>query len=432
MSSNDNNNIEKRSFEAFVSAIGSEIEQAQVRLISAANAQMLFHYWKMGNYILYHQNRQGWGGKVIKKLAQAIRFNYPEKKGYSERNLTYMCQFARSYPLSVLRCFIETDARLSLPNIRNVTDEVLKLNNGQFTQELTAQIQSVDFRELEFTQEVPAQIQNVAKTVSAIYRTDIGDIEKLFLASPVARINWASQMVMLNSSLPLGVEYWYMKQSVEMGWSSNVLKMQIESKLYERQINSRKVNNFTATLPAPQSDLANYLLKDPYIFDLAGAKERADERDIEEQLVKHVTRYLLEMGNGFAFVARQKHFQIGDSDFYADLILYNIKLHAYVVVELKATPFKPEYAGQLNFYINVVDDKLRGENDNKTIGLLLCKGKDEIVAQYALTGYDQPIGISDYQLSKAVPENLKSALPSIEQVEEELTMLLDNERNRQK
>ena len=430
--SNNDNNIEKRSFEAFVNAIGSEIEQAQVRLISAANAQMLFHYWKMGNYILYHQNLQGWGGKVIKKLAQAIRFNYPEKKGYSERNLTYMCQFARSYPLSVLRCFIETDARLSLPNIRNVTDEVLKLNNGQFTQELTAQIQSVDFRELEFTQEVPAQIQNVAKTVSAIYRTDIGDIEKLFLASPVARINWASQMVMLNSSLPLGVEYWYMKQSVEMGWSSNVLKMQIESKLYERQINSRKVNNFTATLPAPQSDLANYLLKDPYIFDLAGAKERADERDIEEQLVKHVTRYLLEMGSGFAFVARQKHFQIGDSDFYADLILYNIKLHAYVVVELKATPFKPEYAGQLNFYINVVDDKLRGENDNKTIGLLLCKGKDEIVAQYALTGYDQPIGISDYQLSKAVPENLKSALPSIEQVEEELTMLLDNEKNRQK
>lgn len=430
--SNNDNNIEKRSFEAFVNAIGSEIEQAQVRLISAANAQMLFHYWKMGNYILYHQNLQGWGGKVIKKLAQVIRFNYPEKKGYSERNLTYMCQFARSYPLSVLRCFIETDARLSLPNIRNVTDEVLKLNNGQFTQELTAQIQSVDFRELEFTQEVPAQIQNVAKTVSAIYRTDIGDIEKLFLASPVARINWASQMVMLNSSLPLGVEYWYMKQSVEMGWSSNVLKMQIESKLYERQINSCKVNNFTTTLPAPQSDLANYLLKDPYIFDLAGAKERADERDIEEQLVKHVTRYLLEMGNGFAFVARQKHFQIGDSDFYADLILYNIKLHAYVVVELKATPFKPEYAGQLNFYINVVDDKLRGENDNKTIGLLLCKGKDEIVAQYALTGYDQPIGISDYQLSKAVPESLKSALPSIEQVEEELTMLLDNERNRQK
>ena len=162
---------------------------------------------------------------------------------------------------------------------------------------------------------------------------------------------------------------------------------------------------------------------------MAGAKEKADERDIEEQLVKHVTHYLLEMGNGFAFVARQKHFQIGDSDFFADLILYNIKLHAYVVVELKATPFKPEYAGQLNFYINVVDDKLRGENDNKTIGLLLCRGKDEVVAQYALAGYDQPIGISDYQLSKAVPENMKSALPSIEEVEEELTLFLDKDKN---
>ena len=394
-----------------------------------SQAQMLFHYWKMGNYILYYQNLYGWGSKIIKQLAKAIRFNYPEKKGYSERNLTYMCQFARTYPLSVLRSFIDTDVRLSVPNIQNVTNEVLKLNDKQFTQELPAQIQSVDCQSLEFTQEAPAQIQDVEKTVSAIYRMGIRKIEKIFLNSPVARINWASQMVILDGSLPLGIGYWYMKQSVEMGWSSNVLKIQIETNLYSRQISNNKVNNFTSTLPAPQSDLANYLLKDPYIFDLAGTKEKADERDIEEQLVKHVTRYLLEMGNGFAFVARQKHFQIGNSDFYADLILYSIPLHAYIVVELKATPFKPEYAGQLNFYINVVDDKLRGENDNKTIGLLLCKGKDEVVAQYALTGYDQPIGISDYQLSKAIPENLKSALPSIEEVEEELTSLLDKDKN---
>ena len=431
MENNKEHHIERTNFDAFVHAVGSEIEQAQVRLSTAANAQMLFHYWKMGNYILYHQNLQGWGSKIIKQLAKAIRFNYPEKKGYSERNLTYMCQFARSYPLNVLRSFIDTDTRLSVPSIQNVTDEVLKLNNGQFTQELTAQIQSADCQSLEITQEVPAQIQDVEKTVSAIYRMEIREIEKVFLKSPVAKINWASQMVILNGSLPLGIGYWYMKQAVEMGWSSNVLKMQIENNLYNRQINNNKVNNFTATLPAPQSDLANYLLKDPYIFDLAGAKEKADERDIEEQLVKHVTRYLLEMGNGFAFVARQKHFQIGNSDFFADLILYSIPLHAYIVVELKATPFKPEYAGQLNFYINVVDDKLRGKNDNKTIGLLLCKGKDEVVAQYALTGYDQPIGISDYQLSKAIPENLKSALPSVEEVEEELASFLDKDNNPQ-
>ena len=285
MENNNEHNIKKGHFDAFVHAVGSEIEQAQVRLITAANAQMLFHYWKMGNYILYQQNLHGWGGKIIKKLAQAIRFNYPEKKGYSERNLTYMCQFARLYPLNVLRSFIEADSILSVPNIQNITNEVLKLNSGQFTQELTAQIQSADNQSLEITQEVPAQFQNVAKTVATIYKIKIEDIEDLFLASPVARTNWASHVIMLNGSLPLGVSYWYMKQSVEMGWSSNALKIQIETNLYSRQISNNKVNNFTATLPAPQSDLANYLLKDPYIFDLAGAKERADERDIEEQLV---------------------------------------------------------------------------------------------------------------------------------------------------
>lgn len=429
MENNKEHHIERTNFDAFVHAVGSEIEQAQVRLITAANAQMLFHYWKMGNYILYQQNLYGWGGKIINKLAQAIRFNYPEKKGYSVRNLSYMCQFAKAYPLSVLRKLIETDTKSTITSVQNITESVQELNNTVFTQEPLAQIQPADNKETTIMQEPLAQIPDVTGTISRICQIAIEDMERIFLSSPVARINWASHVVILNNPLLLGVRYWYMKQSVEMGWSSNVLKMQIESNLYDRQIKSNKVNNFTATLPAPQSDLANYLLKDPYIFDLAGAKEKADERDIEEQLVKHVTRYLLEMGNGFAFVARQKHFQIGDSDFFADLILYNIKLHAYVVVELKATPFKPEYAGQLNFYINVVDDKLRGENDNKTIGLLLCRGKDEVVAQYALAGYDQPIGISDYQLSKAVPENLKSALPSIEEVEEELTLFLDKDKN---
>ena len=202
MENNNEHNIKKGHFDAFVHAVGSEIEQAQVRLITAANAQMLFHYWKMGNYILYHQNLHGWGGKIIKKLAQAIRFNYPEKKGYSERNLTYMCQFARLYPLNVLRSFIEVDSILSVPNIQNITNEVLKLNSGQFTQELTAQIQSADNQSLEITQEVPAQFQNVEKTVATIYKIKIEDIEDLFLASPIARINWASHMVILNNPLP--------------------------------------------------------------------------------------------------------------------------------------------------------------------------------------------------------------------------------------
>ena len=165
-------------------------------------------------------------------------------------------------------------------------------------------------------------------------------------------------------------------------------------------------------------------MKDPYIFDMMGLTDKMAERDVERQLVSHITKYLLEMSSGFAFVAQQKHFEVGESDFYADLILYNIQLHAYVVIELKATPFKSEYMGQLNFYINVVDDTLRGEQDNKTIGLLLCNGSDKVVAQYALSGYDQPIGVSDYQLTKVILDNLRSNLPAVKEVKEEINRLI--------
>lgn len=422
-------NTERKEFDEFIRAIGSEIEQAQVKLISAANIQMLLHYWKIGNFILFNQKRLGWGSKVIDKISTAIREKYPERKGYSPRNLKYMCQFARLYPLGILEQLLLADKELEVPTIRKVISAIGILDQLEIGQEAPAQIQVANLEDDIITQEVPAQLKDLTETLAVLTQQTVVQIENSFICSPVSKINWASHMVLLDSKLPLGIRYWYMKQCVDFGWSSNVLKMQIENNLFQRQIENQKVNNFTATLPKSQSDLANYLLKDPYIFDLAGAKERADERDIEEQLVTHVTKYLLEMGTGFAFVARQKHFQIGNSDFYADLILYNIKLHAYVVIELKATPFKPEYAGQLNFYINVVDDKLRGEQDHKTIGLLLCKGKDEVMAQYALSGYNQPIGVSDYQLSKAIPEDLKSTLPTVEEVEEELSHLLGDKEN---
>jgi predicted nuclease of restriction endonuclease-like (RecB) superfamily len=473
------NNIQQKEFNDFIHAIGSEIEQAQVKLISAANVQMLLHYWKIGHFILFNQKRLGWGGKVIERISKAIRDKYPEKKGYSPRNLKYMCQFAKLYPLDTINQLIVADKELETPTVSKVLLLAKSLNDyeiGQealaqmqiansedniFTQQVVAQIPTTDSEDTIITQEAPAQIptansediiitqealaqiqiansednifgqqpvaqiQDIPLVLTQITQQPVAQIELIFTNSVTAKINWASHVVLMNSKLPLGIRYWYIKQTLESGWSRNVLDLQIESGLFQRQIEKRTVNNFTATLPKPQSDLANYLLKDPYIFDLAGVKERADERDIEEQLVHHVTQYLLEMGTGFAFVARQKHFQIGDRDFYADLILYNIKLHAYVVVELKATPFKPEYAGQLNFYVNVVNDKMKGEHDNKTIGLLLCRGKDEIMAQYALDGYNQPIGVNDYQLSKAIPEELKSTLPAIEDVERELTHLLE-------
>ena len=417
------NKADKQDLSLVVRAIGSDLEHTQVRMIASANADMLFHYWKVGHFILYLQKKEGWGSKVIDNLSKAIHSKYPDKRGYSTRNLIYMCQFAKTYPMEILLEMGKVEKQLNSPSVDNVLQLTSKLN--QFTQEPLAQIQVTDNQGNIITQEPLAQLGEISEVLSVIYQHDINQIEEIFKQSAIVRTNWASHVILLNSKLPLGERFWYITQAVANGWSSNVLQMQIETNLFARQIAAKKVSNFSARLPKPQSDLANYLMKDPYIFDMMGQTDKMAEQDIERQLVSHITKYLLEMGSGFAFVAQQKHFEVGDSDFYADLVLYNIQLHAYIVVELKATPFKPEYMGQLNFYINVVDDTLRGEHDNKTIGLLLCNGGDKVVAQYALSGYDQPIGVSDYQLSKAIPDNLKSALPTVEEVEEELSRVMD-------
>ena len=417
------NKAEKQDLSLVVRAIGSDLEHTQVRMIASANADMLFHYWKVGHFILYLQKKEGWGSKVIDNLSKAIRSKYPDKKGYSTRNLIYMCQFAKAYPMGILLEMDKVEKQLNSTSVDNALQLTSELN--QFSQEPLAQIQATGNQGNIITQEPLAQLGEISEVLSVIYQHDINQIEEIFKQSAVVRTNWASHVILLNSKLPLGECYWYITQAVANGWSSNVLQMQIETNLFARQITTTKVSNFSVQLPKPQSDLANYLMKDPYIFDMMGQTDKMAERDIERQLVSYITKYLLEMGSGFAFLTRQKHFEVGDSDFYADLILYNIPLHAYVVVELKATPFKPEYMGQLNFYINVVDDTLRGEHDNKTIGLLLCNGGDKVVAQYALSGYDQPIGVSDYQLSKAIPDNLKSALPTVEEVEEELNRIMN-------
>lgn len=425
--SNDIKNTDKQDFSPIVRAIGSDLEQTQVRVIASANADMLFHYWKVGHFILYLQKKEGWGSKVIDNLSKAIRSQYPNKKGYSRRNIFYMCQFASAYPLEILNKMVEVNSLLQNPTLEHILNQTKELN--QLVQEPLALIQFAENQRDIIVQQPLAQLGAIAETLSTIYDSDICKIEEIFKQSAIVRTNWASHVILLNTKLPLGERYWYITQAVANGWSSNVLQMQIETNLFARQIETKKVNNFAVRLPNPQSDLANYLMKDPYIFDMMGQTEAMNERDIERQLVQHITKYLLEMGSGFAFVAQQKHFEVGDSDFYADLILYNIQLHAYVVIELKATPFKPEYMGQLNFYINVVDDTLRGEHDNKTIGLLLCNGGDKVVAQYALSGYDQPIGVSDYQLSKAISDTLRSTLPSIEEIEEELVRIIKQQPN---
>jgi predicted nuclease of restriction endonuclease-like (RecB) superfamily len=239
-----------------------------------------------------------------------------------------------------------------------------------------------------------------------------------FVQAVLAQLPWYHQISLLDK-LDAAVERrWYARKAIEHGWSRNVLVMQIETKLIQRQ--GAAASNFAERLPAPQSDLAQATLKDPYIFDFLGLTEDAQERDIEKGLVTHVTKFLLELGAGFAFVGRQYRLEVGGDEFYIDLLFYHLKLRCYVVVELKATPFKPDYAGQLNFYLSAIDADVKAPQDNPTIGLLLCHEQNRTVAEYALRGMDKPMGIAEYKLVRDIPESLATNLPTIEQIEAEL------------
>ena len=241
---------------------------------------------------------------------------------------------------------------------------------------------------------------------------NVGIVQQL-----VGQLPWGHNLALLSKLKSVDNRIWYAQRSIELGWSRNLLVMQIESRLLERE--GKAVTNFEMQLPSPHSDLAQASLKDPYLFDFIGLGVEADERAIEHALVQHITRFLLELGAGFAFVGKQVHLEVGGDDFYIDLLFYHLKLRCYVVVELKSGTFKPEYAGQLNFYLSAVDAQLKSEQDNPSIGLLLCKDRNRLVAEYALRGMNKPIGIAEYQLVESLPKELETSLPSIEKIESE-------------
>ena len=219
--------------------------------------------------------------------------------------------------------------------------------------------------------------------------------------------------------------HFYTQETMQNGWSRNTLSMQIETNLFKRQ--GKAVRNFQSKLPTPQSDLAQSTLKNPYLFDFLSLGKNAYEREVEKGLVAHIEKFLLELGEGFAFLGRQYHIQIEDQDFYIDLLFYHIKLRSFVVIELKSGKFKPEYAGKMNFYLSAVDDLLRQPGDNPSIGIILCRSKVGVVAEYALRDMTKPIGLAEYRLTESLPENLKTALPSIEELEAELIKDLEQE-----
>ncbi len=245
--------------------------------------------------------------------------------------------------------------------------------------------------------------------------------DKEFVQTVSAQIPWSHNVAILDKVKNDEQREWYIRKTAENGWSHSVLIHQIENKLYERQALANKISNFEKRLPSPQSELAIQTMKDPYIFDFIPFAEDMRERDIEQALVKDVTRLLLELGTGFAFLGNQYHLNVGGDDFYVDLLFYNLNLRSYVVIELKTGEFKPEYAGQLNFYLSAVDGILKKDGDNPSIGLLLCKSKNALVAEYSLKDVSKPIGVSEYKVTGELPEALSKQLPSIEDIQKRIT-----------
>jgi predicted nuclease of restriction endonuclease-like (RecB) superfamily len=348
--------------------IKQRIRQGQTRAVLAANAEMVSMYWDIGRMLQERQQQEGWGAAVIPRLSRDLRNELPEVKGFSERNIGRMIAFYRTY--SSFRDF------LPQPVAKSSADEI-----------------------------VP---QAVAKTGPP------GFVQRL-----VAQIPWGHNILLMEKVKDLPVRLWYMQQIVEHGWSRPVLLQMISNRAHMRQ--GKAVTNFKERLPSSHSDLVQQALKDPYIFDFLTLEEPFRERELETELIRHLEKFLLELGQGFAFVGRQYPLGIGEEDFYIDLLFYHLRLRCFVVIELKKGSFKPEFAGKINFYCNVVDDRLRHPDDGPTIGLILCQDKKSILAEYALRGVAKPIGISEYELTRALPDSLKSALPSIEEIERELS-----------
>ncbi len=271
------------------------------------------------------------------------------------------------------------------------------------------------------------------KRMLAFYR-DYPDPDAI-VPQPVALLSgsllwmvpWAHHAILMDKMADLATRIWYMEKTLANGWSRNILAMQIEAQAHVRQGLTR--SNFARTLPEHQSDLVQQTLKDPYIFDFLTLTEPFHERELEKELVRHLEKFLLELGQGFAFVGRQYKVEVGDEDFYIYLLFYHLRLRAFVVIELKKGTFKPEYAGKLNFYCNVVNDRLTQPNDQPTIGLILCQERSRLLAEYSLAGIDKPIGISTYELTRALPKEMKSALPTVEQIEAELAEVVKPKRS---
>ena len=346
----------------------SKIRSTQIKAALAVNSVLIEFYWDLGKIII--EKETVWGSRFLENLSVDLKKEFPDMQGFSVTNLKY-CRLFYKYLL-----------------IRPQVGDEFKILKSPRTED--------EFKNNE-SQNFDTEIYNLIK-----------------------QIPWGHIKLLIGKIKDRKKTLFYINETIENGWSRDVLALQIKSNLYQRQ--GKAITNFAGTLPPIQSDLAKQTLKDPYTFDFLTMTKPYNERDIENKLIENVTKFLLELGKGFAFIRRQYHLEVGGDDYYIDLLFYHIKLKCYVVIELKNTKFKPEYAGKLNFYLSAVDSLIKEENDNSYIGILLCRDKNNIAIEFALRNLNKPMGVSEFDFTEILPENLKGSLPTIEEIEEDLNV----------
>ena len=359
-------------YKKFIIDIKSKITHSQIKIASTVNSALIMFYWELGEMISTKQKETKWGSKFIEQMANDLKKEFPSLKGFSRTNLFYIKKFYEFY-----------------------SPHLVQLNGGL----------------------------NKKDNQNKIVHHDGGLLESI-----IFKIPWRHNVDIFNKVKTIDEALYYVKQTMLNNWGRDILALNLKTNLFKRDSNS--INNFKTTLPQPQSDLATQTIKDPYVFDFLTFEKPFIERDIENKLIDNITKFLLELGKGFAYVGKQYHLEIANQDYYVDLLFYHIELKCYVVIELKNRKFIPEFAGKLNFYISAVDTLLKKDSDNPTIGILLCRDKNNIEAEFALRDINKPIGVSEFELTELIPDNLKSSLPTIEEFEEELKELLDNEPTR--
>jgi predicted nuclease of restriction endonuclease-like (RecB) superfamily len=357
--------IQKKTYYSWLKELKHKVRLVQIKAAVKVNSELLQFYWELGQDIVDKQKNAKWGDGFLKQLSIDLSSEFPNMKGFSLRNLKYIKQWYLFYS-----------------------------------------------QEIEKSQQTVGQISSQALLQS----------EKLIGQQAVAQliqIPWGHNIAIISKCKNLDEALFYIQKTIQNNWSRSVLTHHIESDLFKRE--GKAITNFKATLPEPQSDLARETLKDPYNFDFLTLTEKHNEKELENALINHVTKFLLELGAGFSYIGQQYKLEVSGDEFFIDLLFYHVKLHCYVVVELKAVKFKPEFAGKLNFYVSAVDGLLKSEQDNTTIGILICKSKNDTVVEYALKDVHKPIGVSEYIITKNLPDEFKSSLPSIEEIEAELS-----------